>query len=472
MILRALTEYYQRKAQELAPIGFEEKEIPFLIVIDEEGRFIQLQDTRNRNGKNKLVATSYTVPQGPGRSGAMSYATAYPLWDHYGYVVEQPKVKSAGGEPSDDEKLTALRQHRAFTEKIREIHEFAPDDTGVKAVYSFLAKQSEKEKLKSTVEWREVLKISGCNLAFKLVDHEFLVCQSRAVQRWVAASAEGSESVGVCLVTGEERPVAKLHFKIKGVWNSQMAGANLVSFNCDSFTSWNKKQGNNSPVSEQAVFEYSTALNYLLRKHCPNRFQMGETSVVCWSQTESVLEQTMPMFFNDAPKDDPDRGTKAVRMLFDSLHDGAYVEADASTRFYILGLSPNDSRIAVRFWHVGTVSEIAEHFKQWFDDIDIVKHGEPEYPPVKALLRSTALLGKDENMSPHLVGETIRAVLSGLPLPSSALQAAIRRIKAEHNVTFYRAALIKASVNRLARYKGQTEKELSVSYNPSEKRIG
>ena len=50
MILQALYEYYQRKAADpesnIAPEGFEWKEIPFVIVIDKEGNFVALEDTR------------------------------------------------------------------------------------------------------------------------------------------------------------------------------------------------------------------------------------------------------------------------------------------------------------------------------------------------------------------------------------------------------------------------------------------
>jgi CRISPR-associated protein Csd1 len=43
MILQALCEYYQRKgatSAELATPGFEAKEIPFLLVLDRDGRFV------------------------------------------------------------------------------------------------------------------------------------------------------------------------------------------------------------------------------------------------------------------------------------------------------------------------------------------------------------------------------------------------------------------------------------------------
>ncbi|MBU5900744.1 type I-C CRISPR-associated protein Cas8c/Csd1, partial [Vibrio cholerae O1] len=67
------------------------------------------------------------------------------------------------------------------------------------------------------------------------------------------------------------------------VWGAHSSGASLVSFNKDAFRSWGKEQGANSPISERAAFEYTTALNYLLETNSPNRMQLGETSVVCWA---------------------------------------------------------------------------------------------------------------------------------------------------------------------------------------------
>ena len=89
MILHALTQYYQRKAESdggVAPEGFENKEIPFIIVIDKQGKFIQLEDTRELKNKKK-VARTFLVPKGLGRSGSKSYEVSNLLWDHYGYVL-------------------------------------------------------------------------------------------------------------------------------------------------------------------------------------------------------------------------------------------------------------------------------------------------------------------------------------------------------------------------------------------------
>nr|WP_297398888.1 type I-C CRISPR-associated protein Cas8c/Csd1 [uncultured Marinobacter sp.] len=473
MILQALTEYYHRKQDQLAPIGFEEKEIPFLIVIDQDGRFVQLTDTRDRSEGDKLRAQMFVVPHGKGRSGAKSYETAYPLWDHFGYVLGQPKVDKPDAEPSEKDALMASRQHEAFIHKIKQIHDEIPDDASVSAVRKFLSNQSEKEKVKSSPEWQEILKIKGCNLTFKLADEPFLVCQSPSVKEWCEQSIAADESDGICLVSGERGPIARLHGRVSGINKKPEPLCAINDGESPAFSSHGKSQGLNFPVSEKVVFEYTTALNHLLRYGSPNRFKFHETVAICWSEKDSFLDTALPILFGGPPPDNPDKGVKTVKALFEALHNGAYIQPDGTQRFYILGLAPNASRIAVRFWHTGTVEEFSERLAQWFNDIQIVKYGELEYPSVKALLRSTALLGEDKNMPPHLVGETVRAILSGLPLPASALQAVIKRIKAEKGeVSFCRAALIKASLNRQARYNRTPEKELSVSHNPSEKRIG
>src|SRR5690606_15067637 len=161
------------------------------------------------------------------------------------------------------------------------------------------------------------------------------------------------------------------------------------------------EQGANSPVSEKAAFEYTTALNYLLRAECPNRFQMGEISVICWAEKSNPLEYEFPNFFNDPPGDNPDAGVAAIKHIANSLHNGAYQNPDGKDKFYVLGLSPNAARISVRFWQFGTVAEFSERIGQWFSDIEISKTEKQLVPALKPLLRTSALLWKDENMSSH-----------------------------------------------------------------------
>ncbi len=463
MILQALSEYYQRKSLDpqtaLAPFGFEEKPIPFLVVINSAGSFLQFEDTRELRGK-KAVAHSFIVAQAIKKTSGVA---ANLLWDPADYVLGVDKK----GNPERTQK-----QFTAFREAILQKLNLAKEDEGLRAVLLFLDAIA-NQNFEADSHWNEIIEANPV-LTFRLVSDACIVFNRPAVMSaYRSALRQDIKNGSTCLVTGEPDDISILHPSIKGVWGAQSSGASLVSFNKDSFSSWGKTQGENSPVGNIATFEYSTALNHLLRTNCTSRFQMGEVSVVCWAEKENGLESLIPNIFSDAPVDDPDANANAVKSLMNSLHDGSYREPDSTDRFYILGLSPNAARISVRFWQVGTVGEIAEILGHWFCDIDITGNREKPTPPIKALLRSTALLGKDENMPPTLIGDTVRAVLTGLPLPASLLQSVVKRIKAEQGaVTYYRAALLKAYFNRKFRFQNETEKEITVALDRNERRIG
>ena len=89
------------------------------------------------------------------------------------------------------------------------------------------------------------------------------------------------------------------------------------------------------------------------------------------------------------------------------------------------------------------------------------------------ILVSTAVQGKAENIPPNLAGDTMRSILQCLPYPQTLLQASINRIRAEHTVTYARAALIKACINRSTRFKtSNVEEELKMSLDESNTNIG
>lgn len=83
MILHALCEYYRRQEEELPPPGFERKAIPFVIVLDRDGRFVDIEDTRDGNNKRDK-GRPFVVPQGVKRTSGVA---ANLLWDGLGYVL-------------------------------------------------------------------------------------------------------------------------------------------------------------------------------------------------------------------------------------------------------------------------------------------------------------------------------------------------------------------------------------------------
>lgn len=301
------------------------------------------------------------------------------------------------------------------------------------------------------------------------------VLERPAVKSVVAAMCKGSAGdQAICLITGSMDSIERLHAPIKGVWGTQSTGANIVSFNLAAFNSFGKKQGDNAPVGVATAFAYTTALNHLLGKDSKQRMQVGDASTVFWAEKATDFEQQIPDFFSEPPKDDPDRGVRAVESLFKSVQSGAFVADEAKTKFYVLGLAPNASRVAIRFWIVDTVSEMAGKICRHFEDARIV-HGirEKDTLSLFRMLVSTATQGKAENIPPNLGGDTMRAILEGLAYPQTLLQAVIRRIRAEHDITYPRAALIKACINRSTRCRNpNTKEELKVSLDPNNINIG
>ena len=124
-----------------------------------------------------------------------------------------------------------------------------------------------------------------------------------------------------CLVTGENKFPARLHEpKIKGVVGAQSAGALLVSFNADAFTSYGKEQSYNAPVGEETVFKYVNALNQLL---ADRRISLGDTTAVYWADQHTPVEDALALLFSgessetEEQKPEEDREARAAQVVGD-----------------------------------------------------------------------------------------------------------------------------------------------------------
>lgn len=457
MILQALKEYYDRKPDLPRP-GFELKEIPFVLTLKSDGLPVALTPTYEGVGKARR-AKQYLIPQAVKRAVNIS---ANLLWDNPEYVFGVVLK----GKPGRVEE-----QHAAFRKRIDELE--LSDDPGLIAIRAFLRLPDKIKHLEMFGDAWDELKKSGANVSFQLAGQTGLILERPAIQAAIATSVAG-KGTDLCLATGNRDVAERLHTAIKGVWGAQSSGANIVSFNLESFCSFGKAQGANAPVGKSTAFAYTTALNHLLSKDSRQRMQVGDASTVFWSSRKSKFEVEVSDFFGEPPKDDPDRNTRAVDSLFRSVQTGALAKEEDVNKFYVLGLSPNASRIAIRFWLVDSIPNMAARFCEHFEDIRIV-HGqrEPSTLSLFRLLVATASLGKSENIPPNIAGDTMRSILEGQPYPQSLLQAAIRRIRADHEISYSRAALIKACINRANRFKRtENTEELKVSLDQNNMNIG
>lgn len=476
MILQALTEYYDRKASdpdsEIAPPGWEWKEIPFVIVLDLHGSPINISSTYEGEGRNRR-AKRFLVTQSVKKTSGIASNL---LWENPEYalgVASESKLK--GKSDKDRIKLTvrAKEQHQAFIDLVNTLGDI--DDAGLAALRSFLSIATKEELLKGFQSWDEI-KDSGATVSFGLTGESGLILERPSIKRAIESRSqmESSASSGICLITGRAEKIERLHPSIKGVRGAQTSGANIVSFNLTAFTSFGKEQGANAPIGQSSVFAYTTAINHLLGKDSQQKLSIGDTTMVFWSERKSDLEEGLLDIFGEPPKDDPDRGVKAVESLFRSVEIGSYVEDERKDRFFVLGLAPNASRISIRFWIIDTVPGMATKLQSHFEDLGIIHSvREKEILSLFRLLCSVSAQTKAENIPPNLAGETMRSILEGLPYPTTLFQAAVRRNRAEQAVTYPRASLIKACINRSTRFKNPNIKEeLKVSLDQSNTNVG
>jgi len=278
----------------------------------------------------------------------------------------------------------------------------------------------------------------------------------------------------ICLITGEKEKIARIHPSIKGVRGAQSTGASLSSFNAAAFKSYGKDQNLNAPISEKAVFFYTTALNILLDKNSKNKLSFGDDTLVFWAQKPPEkgfdMEQLWPGIVIDPPKDNPNKGVEAIQALYSAAKTGNIPEKN-DDRFYILSLSPNAARIAIRFWRSGTVKDFSARILQHFDDVAVC-HGpkEPEHVTLHQMLRATAFEFKASNVLPKLGGAFMTAILDGTPYPVTLFQQCMRRIRAERHINRTRAGIIKGYLNRRP---GRLKEEvISVALDQNNKNVG
>lgn len=463
MILQALVRYYQRLmargAGGIAAYGYSPEKISYEIVLAPDGAVLAVNDIRDTTGK-KPQPQVLEVPQPENRTVGIKSNF---LWDKTSYVLGV----SATSKRTD-------KEHEAF----KAFHEEAlacTQDKGLQALLAFL-QQWRPEQFDVAPFSREMI---DANVVFR-IDGEYCRLHEREAARELRRQlldekSEGDVLRGFCLVSGQIEPLARLHPKVKGVLGAQTAGAAIISFNDDAYLSYKgsktkaetaKKENNtgaNAPVSEQAAFAYTSVLNYLLRRSPDNRqrLQVGDTSVVFWAEAagSEADAQAAESFLASllVPADD-DSEAERLRAVLDGLSKGRPLAELApglapGTRIYVLGLAPNASRLSVRYWQADTLEVFAKRLAEHAQDLRIEPLPWRVEPSVYRLLLATVpnregAMPKADDAFDNLIGETMRAILSGGLYPRSLLANTVMRIRSDGNLSGMRAAICKGVLTR------------------------
>lgn len=457
-MLPALIDYYERLEadpdESIAEYGFSREKIHFCAVLEADGTLCsaRLVDIREQNNKGKRIPSLMLVPDGGGRAG--SAIKPFFCWDNTGYVLGRDNK----GKPKRAEQMFA-----AFRDLHLSMRKVVGDDEGYAALCEFL-RQWRPGEAEALCGWDEA---AGKNLVFKLRGRDRYVHQSEAVQRAWRATLEQSEpgDRGVSLISGDEDELARLHPLVSGVAGANTTGAAIVSFNLDAFTSYGKVQSYNAPVGVRDAFRYTTALNRLLADFT-RRVRIGDATVIFWSDQRTEIEDWFAEVL-DEKAEDPATVNRIAAFLR-AARQGRLTDVvdDPACPFYVLGLSPNASRINVRFWLAGTVRQIAERLAEHVADVEMSGAREDAPPLIlRALVHEAMPAGtassRDRQVA-QLLGEVARAVFTGGPYPQALFGGVLRRVRADQTMNHRRAATLKACIVRNARLRGRP-KEVPVS---------
>lgn len=455
MILQALTRHYEdllRRGDIAAP-GWASARISFALCLRANGELAQVVPTMQtvETGK-KTVLQPQVFPLPAAVKRASNIASNF-LWDNSTYLLGVDQK----GRPqrSRDCFAAAAAMHHAVLDGID-----SPVARVILAFFDTWQPEQAAEHPALAGQFEEVT--AGANLLFR-VDGRYPQEDAAIREAW-QKYRENSDSDAVkmqCLVTGREEEITATHPAIKGVRDAQPSGAALVSFNAPAFCSYGREQNYNAPVGKYAAFAYTAALNHLLADRNNVQF-IGDTTVVCWAEG---ADPAYPDFFTAAMTGGTAEGLSDndLRAALKRLAQGLPCEdlgIDPERPFYILGLAPNAARLSVRFFLRDSFGKLMENVNAHYERLEIQKpsFAKPGVLPLWGLLRETVNLNsRDKAPSPAMAGATARAIFSGGQYPASLLEAVMLRIRAERDVTWGRAAIIKAYLKR--KYAGRIDAE-------------
>lgn len=462
MILQSLTQYYEElvKQNAVTSEGWCKAKVSFSLSINEDGSLFDIVPKsleKIKGNKTIKIPAEIDVPQMVTRSSGIK---ANFLCDNARYIL---------GLDEKEDSQRAKDCFEAAKQKHIEILQDVETPMAKAIVNFFTSWKPEFCKTNPNVQrYREEL-LAGGNLVFEMGNSD-AVKDSGIQLAWDEyRNRENQGETGICLVTGQREPIARIHRLIKGVPGSQSSGAALVSFNADSFSSYGKEQSYNAPVSTHAVYAYTTALNYLLSNN-EYASRLGDMMVVCWAKS---AESIYPKLFSWSMVPTPDN-QKTVSGVFKNLSKNRMInldgiELDPNQEFYILGLSPNAARLVVRLFYMDSFGNVLKNIAHHYERMEIVH---PSYDQnyclgVWRMLQETInQKSTDKNPPSNLPGAVMQSILSGGRYPEELYYNTLMRIRAEQGrITSGRAAIIKACLIRNYKLeKGDDFVELNENY--------
>ena len=474
MILRALYDLAQQEG--LADdLDFEPAQLRYTLVLGPKGTRATLVDRSQllpAEGKKKPELRKPTILV-PRRTGRTSGSCAEFLVDKADYLL--------GWEPLGKTKSNLLAERHALYRDLlgraREAQTPASlEREALEALEAFLDQPLEariqplKEALERCGSEKDRIELAS---AFFNVEYEPLGPQPLHLLPglkafWKASRTQAAQTSMQCLVTGLACVPVDKHPQLKNVPGGNTAGASLVSFNSPAFESYGAKGNESAPIGREAAEAISAAANGVL-----SRSPVRPDGAALPRRHVRLSGNTVALFWAEGGTDVPwweklSEEPEAVEAMLEAPYQGHPPALEDPNAFHTLILSGAQGRCVVRAYGRRTTAEVAREVRRYLQQVRIprpFKKGVGAYP-LWTYLRSLAVLGKEDNLPPHLASTIYMAILQGAPFPRVVLDAALRRTRSEGPEGEFFAArcgMIRAYFHRLP----QNSKEITVSLDPT-----
>lgn len=455
-MLNELVQYAKKNGIPDIP-GFKTKKGRWLIALTGTGRLIDVVEDDKRY-KMSPHLEQFELVGGKVKS--------HFLLDSLGVVAKY--------EPKDKD----LIKHEYFLKLLREAAKYEPC---LNACEVFLSDDIELKVLHEKLKANKAKSIESATFS---VEGICVVETTRWYQWWIEyrKNINGKKEIKppmICLVDGELSEPVTNHFKVTGMHkvDGQPSGTALISFDKDSFTSYNLSQSLNASCSEKAVAAYRNALDELIenapRPICNSLF-------LHWYKEALPIEDDPFEFIDWKENTDTENSVAAskVKKLFDSVREGNRPEL-TNNKYYILQVSGAGGRIMVRDWQTGDFKKLVTNIKQWFDDLSIIEpYGKSiagDFKLSAAMLRLISFR-KNEKITESFdrvkkeltpIEPVIwRSIIEDKPLPDTVAAKVLKYISSkllnsenslDDNLDRIACAILKTYIIRLQKSKGGNE---------------
>lgn len=448
MILQALVAYYNKLAArgEISKPGWAKTKIAWAVELGDDGSVLGILPlkTESPDGKKQLPREMLLPAPVKKTSGERSNF----LWENAEYLLGV-QTKEDGGKTAK-RFATAKELHDSL---LADVH--TPVAEAIKSYFADCDPTAIAAKLPDGC-MDELQK--GANLTF-LYHGCFPGEFPELCAAWDAHyGGEKSGETFVDVVTGEVIVPEATHPSIKNVQDAQSSGAALVSFNAEAFESFGREQNLNAPMGKETAFAYTSALNYLTANK-DHRQHIGDMTVVYFAENaDPVYQDVMDLCFAGSDDSVTDAELHSILQNIAAGKPTAFEARELSpdARFYLLGISPNAARLSVRFFRQSSFGDVLGKIKQHYDDIAVVSDNRSKWVdiPLWALLRETVNPNaNDKTPAPQMAGDTLRAVFTGGRYPETLYRQTLLRIRAEHDITRGKAAIVKGYLLRNTKHR-------------------